>query len=326
MTSDQDRPRASVVILTKNGYPEVADCLKAVFSQETDWPYEVIVIDSGSTDGTLDAVRRHPARLVEIPPQSFNHGGTRNLGAQQAQGEFVAFLTQDANPADEQWLSSMDAAFDDPDVAGPFRRQLPKADAHVHTRRGLAHWVAGQGQRQVKRMPPPQIYAQMLPFDRYLLAAFDDVSSCLRRRTWEQLPYAEVAFGEDIDWAQRALEAGHAVVYEPASRVYHSHNRPPWYEFRRLYLDHQNLYRLFGLETVPTLPAAVVSLFRAWGGYSLYVLASNASLGEKLKLLMTYVPLIVPAQVFGQYLGRHADDFARWGWFRRLDRKLRHGV
>ena len=323
----RDRPHVSVVVLTKDGCPDIADSLAAVFDQETDWPYEVIVIDSGSTDGTLDVVGRYPVRLIEIPPHSFNHGGTRNLGAAEARGEFVVFLTQDAIPADEQWLTTLVTACDEPSVAGAFSRQLPKPDAHVLTRRGLALWVAGQDRRLVKRMPDPETYARTSPYERYLLAIFDDVSSCLRKRVWERLPYAELPFGEDVDWGQRALEAGHALVYEPASRVYHSHNRPPRYEFKRIYMDHQNLYRLFGLETVPTLRAALVSLTRGWGGYSLYVLQSDAPPGEKLRLLLAIVPLLVPAQVFGQYFGRHADEFrARWRWFRRLDQALRRGV
>lgn len=339
---DAPIPYASVVILTWNGCPDIDACLAAVCNQETVWPYEVLVIDSGSRDGTLEVVRQHLAnlserrlaqaapvtlRLIEIPSASFNHGGTRNLGASLAQGEFVAFLTQDAIPADNRWLSALVAAFDDPSVAGVFSRQLPKSDAHVLTRRGLSLWAGSQEQRAIKRWPGAAAYAEMAPWDRYNLILFDDVSSCLRKSVWDQIPYAAVSFGEDIDWALRALKAGHALVYEPGSKVYHSHNRAPWYEFKRIYQDHQNLYRLVGMETVPTLRAAWICLWRAWGGYSVYVLLSNARVTEKLHLLFTYIPFAVPAQVFGQYLGRRADEFrARWGWFRRLDRTLRQGV
>lgn len=340
---DTSVPLVSVVILTRNGRPEIDACLAATCNQETPWPYEVLVIDSGSSDGTVETVRQYAAalvaraptqtapevtlRLVEIPPASFNHGGTRNLGASLSRGKFVAFLTQDAIPADSHWLSALVAAFDDPTVAGAFSRQLPKSDAHVLTRRGLSLWVGSQEQRVVKRWPGAAAYAEMSPWDRYNLLVFDDVSSCLRKSTWEEIPYAALAFGEDIDWAQRALMAGHTLVYEPEARVYHSHNRTPWYEFKRIYLDHQNLYRLVGMETIPTLRAAWICIWRAWGGYSLYVLRSGATTAEKLRLLVTYIPFAAPAQVFGQYLGRHAEEFrTRWGWFRRLDRILRTGV
>jgi glycosyltransferase involved in cell wall biosynthesis len=328
MTPEQDqKPRASVVILTKNGCPDISDCLQAVFSQTTDCSYETIVIDSGSSDGTLEIVKRYPAQVVEIPPDSFNHGSTRNLGVELARGELVVFLTQDAIPANQDWLDALIRPFQDPSVAGVFSRQLPKRDAHVLTRRSLGLWVAGQDRRLVKRMPHPSVYAQMSPYERYLLATFDNVSSCLRREVWLTLPFAQVAFGEDIDWAQRALEAGHTLVYEPASCVHHSHNRPALYEFKRIYLDHQNLYRLFGLETIPTLRIALLCLFRAWVGYSLYVASSSAPWRAKLWLLCAHIPALVPAEVFGQYLGRHADEFLpRWGWFRRFDHALRRGV
>lgn len=340
---DAPVPHASVVILTRNGRPEIDACLAVTCNQETAWPYEVLVIDSGSCDGTIETVRQYvttlseralartaPAvtlRFIEIPSAAFNHGDTRNLGAGLARGKFVAFLTQDAIPADGHWLSALVAAFDDPAVAGAFSRQLPKSDAHVLTRRGLSLWAGSQDQRVVKRWPGAAAYAEMSPWDRYNLILFDDVSSCLRKSTWDQIPYAAVAFGEDIDWALRILMSGHTLVYEPASRVYHSHNRTPWYEFKRIYLDHQNLYRLVGMETIPTLRIAWICIWRAWGGYSVYVLRSSARVAEKLRLLFTYIPFAAPAQVFGQYLGRHAEEFrARWGWFRRLDRVLRAGV
>jgi rhamnosyltransferase len=341
--SDALVPHASVVILTLNGRPEFDTCLAAVCNQETAWPYEVLVIDSGSRDGTLEIVRRcldvlserrlrqtSPAvtlRLIEIPPDSFNHGGTRNLGANLARGEFVAFLTQDAIPADSHWLSALLVAFDDPAVAGAFSRQIPKSDAHVLTRRSLSLWAGSQEQRIVKHWPGAAAYIEMSPWDRYNLIIFDDVSSCLRKSVWSQIPYETVSFGEDIDWALRALMAGHALVYESASRVYHSHNRTPWYEFKRIYQDHQNLYRLVGMETVPTLRVAWKRIWRAWGGYSAYVICSNARWNEKAYLLFTYIPFAAPAQVFGQYLGRHADEFlARWSWFRHLDQVWRAGV
>src|SRR6266508_3231855 len=89
-------PFVSVIILTRNGMPLVECCLHSVLDQETSWPFEVIVIDSGSTDGTLELVKSLPVELIRIKPEEFNHGRTRNLGASQAKGEFVIFLVQDA--------------------------------------------------------------------------------------------------------------------------------------------------------------------------------------------------------------------------------------
>ena len=85
----------SIVILTKNEEKNIGRCLSGVFSQETDKEYEVIVIDSGSTDNTLNIVRNFPVRVVQIKAHEFADGGTRNLGAQLAYGKYIVFLVAD---------------------------------------------------------------------------------------------------------------------------------------------------------------------------------------------------------------------------------------
>jgi rhamnosyltransferase len=326
MAGERQEPEVSVIILTKNGGPEFARCLDGVFAQETAWPYEVLVIDSGSTDGTLEVARRYPMRLIQIRPEEFNHGTTRNLGAEQARGRYIAFLTQDTIPADAHWLSPLAATLQDASVAGAFSRQLPKANCNVLARRALERWVAGGTERVVKALPNPEQYAALSPWERFWLATFDDVSSCIRKDVWQRFPFAQVSFGEDIEWATRVLEAGYRLVYEPASQVYHSHNRSVSYELKRTYVDHQNLHRLFGLRLIPSLGAALTCVGRGTGDYWRYVLQSKASWGEKARLL-AIVPFLTPAQVFGQYLGARSDELmSRYSLFAKLDQALRRGI
>ena len=90
--------KASILVLTKNGMPDVARCLKAVYSQRTTNAKEVIVVDSGSTDETLEIARGFQVRLEQIPPASFHHARTRNFAAGLARGEILVFLSQDAIP------------------------------------------------------------------------------------------------------------------------------------------------------------------------------------------------------------------------------------
>ena len=70
---------------------------------------EVLVLDSGSTDGTLDVVRGFPVRLIPVDRRDFDHGDTRNLGALHSRGDVVVFLVQDAEPADASWLRNLTA-------------------------------------------------------------------------------------------------------------------------------------------------------------------------------------------------------------------------
>src|SRR5215471_20318799 len=97
----------SILIPTKNGAQDIGACLGAIYSQKHVRPFEVLVVDSGSTDATLEIVRRYPARIEQIPPEAFHHARTRNAVASLARGEFLVFLSQDAIPASDSWLVSL---------------------------------------------------------------------------------------------------------------------------------------------------------------------------------------------------------------------------
>src|SRR5436190_5672624 len=89
-------PHVCVVIPVKNGGARLEECLAAVFHQRFPHPFEVLCVDSGSTDGSLDIIRATRARLLEIPPAEFGHGKTRNFAISKTQAPIVALLTQDA--------------------------------------------------------------------------------------------------------------------------------------------------------------------------------------------------------------------------------------
>lgn len=217
--------RITIIILVKNGERYLEEVLEAVFSQHVDMPFEVIAIDSGSQDRSKIIMQRYPVRLVEIPPHEFNHGETRNLGGRLAHPDtvYLIYLSQDATPADEDWLATLiDPLRKDPQVAGVFSRHLPRPDASPSLVRQLTtRWQTGGQTRLVKRMP-----ANPLEFEanRFFYIYFSNTSSAIRRTVWERIPFRRMAFGEDADWAERVLRAGYAIVFEPRSRVFHSHH------------------------------------------------------------------------------------------------------
>src|SRR5258708_37428118 len=116
----------SILLLTKDGARDLERLLPLLYGQKGVATFEVIAVDSGSTDGTLDILRRFPLRLVQIPSETFHHARTRNFAAGLARGEILIFLSQDAIPASEVWLSTMISNFADPDVGAVYGRQLPK--------------------------------------------------------------------------------------------------------------------------------------------------------------------------------------------------------
>ena len=121
----------SIVIPTKNGGHLFEKVLDAVFKQKTEYEYEVICVDSGSKDGTLDVIRKYPCRLFQIEPSEFGHGKTRNYGASKGNGTYIIFITQDALPATDTWLQNfIDAMKMDPEIVGGFGIHYPYPDKH----------------------------------------------------------------------------------------------------------------------------------------------------------------------------------------------------
>ena len=123
-----EQPLVTVAILTYNGEVYLEQILREVSAQVLSGQIEILVIDSGSTDSTLDIVRRFPnAILHEIPNAEFGHGRTRNLAARLATGEYIAFLTHDAIPVSREWLREILAPFAlDDSIVAVMGKQIPR--------------------------------------------------------------------------------------------------------------------------------------------------------------------------------------------------------
>lgn len=259
-------PEVSIVIPTRNGAATLPVLIDAIRSQTDEAARELIVVDSGSSDGTLELARAQADHVIEIAPDRFNHGTSRNLGVGRAAGRFVVLTVQDARPLDNQWLTHLLAPLrGDEHVAGAFARQVPRTDASAVTRHQLSLWVASQpGPRLVSLTP--EAFARLSPATRLSQCAMDNVCAAVRRSVWERAPFQATPIAEDLEWGRNALLSGYAIAYAPDAVVEHSHERGAWYELARTWVLHQQLHRLFGVRAVPTLGAltrSVVSTVRA---------------------------------------------------------------
>jgi len=218
---------ASIIILVKNGARYLSEVLAAVADQTTDIDVQIVAIDSGSVDGSLAILESYGVETVEIPPETFNHGETRNFGAQltRKETEYLVYLTQDATPADEYWLDRLLAPLrSDPQVAGAFSRHIARSGSSPALVRQLTErWQTGQTVRMVKELPLDRSVYERNKLD---YVYFSDTSSVIRRSVWEQIPFPPTGFGEDAAWADLALLAGQKIVFEPSSAVLHSHDFP----------------------------------------------------------------------------------------------------
>jgi rhamnosyltransferase len=207
----------SIVIPVKNGGLDLVRCLQAIARQRVDEPVEVVVVDSGSRDGSVARARSLGASVHEIAPEEFHHGRTRNLGANLAKGDVLVFTSQDAVAVGDEWLTRLTAALGEPsaDIAGVYGRQLPHDDA-TPPERYFLDFLYGATRRVQRRATGEQ------PTFRTTL--FSNVNSAMRRATWNAFPFAEdIVMSEDQEWSRRVLLAGYSIAYEPDAAVLHSH-------------------------------------------------------------------------------------------------------
>jgi len=284
-----NNPDVSIIILAKNEAETIGKCLSGVFNQKTNYKFEVIVIDSGSTDGTISIAQRYPVKIIHIKPEEFGHGKTRNLGARLSKGKFLVYLTADAIPYNEYWLESLLKNFKDKNLAGAYSRWIPRENCPLLERRYIY-----ENFPPVKKIYTNKILQKFVPFS--------NVSSCIRKDIWNEIKFEETAiFGEDYKWATKAVKKGYAILYEPDSIVIHSHHytlKGIWRRGILIGVDsrgymHRDLWKL------PLIP------FRAlYHTYKDFKFAKKNKINTNFKEIFSSYILHLSG-FFGQWLGRN---------------------
>jgi rhamnosyltransferase len=244
-------PLISIVIPVKNGEASIKACLDGIFTQTLNDKLEVIIIDSGSTDGTLELVKQYPVRLYQILSSEFNHGATRNLGVTYAKGEFVVMTVQDARPRDNKWLELMMEHFSDPEVAGVCGGQCvphePDKNPHEWYRpTKMDGFISYQFKKnEFDKLTNQQVRSY---------CGWDDVNAIYRKSILEAIPFLNVSYGEDFVWAYHALKNGYNIVYDSRAKVYHYHHASFDYQFKKtltvLYFNYKyfNFLKIYNFQ------------------------------------------------------------------------------
>ncbi|HVT44049.1 MAG TPA: glycosyltransferase [Thermoanaerobaculia bacterium] len=238
----------SVLLPIKNRAANAAELLARVFSQRWNGSLEVIAVDSGSTDDTVDVLARGGATVLGIAPELFDYGLTRNEAARHAKGDVFVFVTSTMLPANDRWLANLIEAYDSDDLlAGVYARSIPHPEADplhyrdylladVRTNRREALTI--QNGLYVRAIVDFASFRSFTPDRVRHLISFSNVSAAIRPGVFRSIPFRQVeTCGEDMLWAREVLEAGYKIGYSTRSIVLYSHNYS-WTElFQRSYDD-----------------------------------------------------------------------------------------
>ena len=314
-------PSVSVLLLTRNGAAPLPRVLASIRSQTVTFPIEIVAVDSGSSDGTVELLRGQADRLIEIREEEFNHGTTRNVGVEGCRAPLVVLLVQDAEPVSTDWLARLAAPLlaEDPGthasggprpLAGTYARQIPRSDASAVVRTYLQRYSATDSTPRRQSVADQPAFDALSPAERLAACTFDNVCSCIRRHVWQRHPFRPTPIAEDLAWAKDVMLAGFDLAYVPEAAVVHSHERPAGYELRRTYLVHQQLRRLFALATIPGRMHLARSIAVSAVAHTRWTLGGPGSAGARLSQLPRALALAV-AMPLGQYLGARSADTGR---------------
>ena len=305
----------TVAIPVLNGARYLDEVLAAVRNQRVGRELELLVVDSGSTDGSLEIARQHGARIHQISRSEFSHGGTRNLMMEIAQGEHVAFLTQDATPANEDWLAALLQAFElTDDVAAVFGPHDARPSAshmiRAEMERHFENWGHGR-EIDVQRLNGSPAGLAAYRAEPWRLTFLSSVNCCLARWAWERVPFRDVPYAEDQLLGRELIEAGYAKVFQPQARVLHSHDFGPVRFFRRYFDEFRGLREVLGYRE----PAGPRTFARAWRGLTAgdrRWLEANRVRGLRLTRQLLRSRLHHGARLVGAILGSRADRLPSW--------------
>ena len=281
------KPLISIVIPVKNGADTLCSCLDGIFRQTLRDKIEVIVIDSGSTDGTLELLKKYPVRVHHLPPAEFNHGETRNLGIRLAHGEFVVMTVQDATPATDNWLEIMHEHFSDAAVIGVCGQQIVGHDSDKNP----LQWFSPAGEAKPEKIvfPDPSQFTGLTGKKQHDFCNWDDVNAMYRKSAKDKIPFRQLMFSEDTLWAKDALSQGQTLVYDYRARVYHYHHQNFKFYFKRTYIILYQNYKFYDYIKFPKNPVIQVPQI------IVRMIRKNLPLGERIKWISYNLKLVTAA-------------------------------
>lgn len=220
-------PKCSIVIRAFNESKHIGKLLRGI-QQQNMIDFEVILVDSGSTDNTREIAESFDVKIVHIDPSEFTFGRSLNRGVQAAKGEFIIMASAHVYPVYPDWLTEMLAPFEDQKVACVYGKQRGNESNKYSEHQFFRQWF-----------PDVSVARQSHPF-------CNNANSAIRRSLWEENPYDEEVTGlEDLVWAKWLMKKGYFVSYAADAEIVHVHEEVPkqvYNRYRREAMTFKQIY------------------------------------------------------------------------------------
>jgi rhamnosyltransferase len=277
-------PTTSVVIRALNEERHIGRLL-AGLSHQTVQPDEIILVDSGSTDSTVDIAEHYGCVVVRIPKEQFSFGRALNWGCEAATGEVLFMLSAHVYPVYDTYIQHMLGPFERPETAVVYGRQVGDGRTKYSESRVMLKWF-----------PEESIWDQGHPFS-------NNANAAVRRDVWAELRYDEELTGlEDLEFADRAIGKGHGVAYVAEAPVVHVHEET-WDRIRNRYRREAIAYaRIMGEKKMSTFDAARLAVANVGADYW------HAIRDRQLSANLLGIPAFRIAQFMGAWEGFRSRD------------------
>ena len=246
VTIDGDIPKEevtiSVVIPTKNAGESFRRILAMIANQRGFRDVEIVVVDSGSVDRTVELAEQFGAKIIKILPEEFSHSYARNLGAGHASGDYLLFTVQDALPPSDSWLRELFSVINSNGVVAVSCAEFPWENADLFYRA-----ISWNHYRFLEVDWQDRIMSQMGARDHLSLrknGQLSDLACLISRDIFAKYGY-QTDYGEDLDLGLRLIKDGHRIAFSGSTRIIHSHDRPAYYYLKRGCVENLFIPRIF---------------------------------------------------------------------------------
>lgn len=199
---------ASIIIRTYNEERYLNELLQAIANQANRIvKYEVVIVDSGSTDATLEIAKRHKCRITNINKEEFTFGRSLNIGCEFALGDIFVFVSGHCIPSTTNWLDELCKPIIENAIHYSYGKQLGRDTTKYSEDRHFEKWFPSYSK---------------IPQDGFFC---NNANAAICRKVWERFKFDEQLTGlEDMFLAKQMVDAGLHIGYVADAPVFHIHD------------------------------------------------------------------------------------------------------